>query len=353
MTIGERIKKLRQKRDLTQEKLADYLGVSYQAVSKWETNLNCPDLALIAPLTKLLGVSADELLGLSGADEDKRHAELEEKYESRFQIPYEEQKKIAEIAVNEYPTEIKYRIWLADCIYCLAVESPDDEEHRIGNEKATELYRMIIEDAEDGKQKNMAIWGIVRSLTNLGRRDEAGKYAELYPDHPEIDKKEIMAWWQTGVAKEKCRQEILKYRFVSFLGVLGGTIDSLERQMAVAEIIKIMFPDGNYLDFNDQLYFCYLMQAKIYTKEKRYEEAMDALYLSLKYARDFDALCVDNPGTYRYSSASFNLLELNTEDLFYAGIERTEDSFFSWIEGMYFEPLRERDDFKSLLKSKK
>ena len=54
MTIGERIKQLRKKNDLTQEKLADYLCVSYQAVSKWECGLSSPDLALIVPLAKLL-----------------------------------------------------------------------------------------------------------------------------------------------------------------------------------------------------------------------------------------------------------------------------------------------------------
>ena len=41
--IGQKIKELRKKNDLTQEKLADYLGVSYQAVSKWETGVNTPD----------------------------------------------------------------------------------------------------------------------------------------------------------------------------------------------------------------------------------------------------------------------------------------------------------------------
>ena len=45
MTIGEKIKQLRKKNDLTQEKLADYLCVSYQAVSKWECGLSSPDIA--------------------------------------------------------------------------------------------------------------------------------------------------------------------------------------------------------------------------------------------------------------------------------------------------------------------
>ena len=58
--IGQKIKELRKKNDLTQEKLADYLGVSYQAVSKWETGVNTPDLSLIGPLTKLLHVKSCE-----------------------------------------------------------------------------------------------------------------------------------------------------------------------------------------------------------------------------------------------------------------------------------------------------
>lgn len=74
MNIGQKIKELRKKTDLTQEKLADYLGVSYQAVSKWETGVTCPDISLICPLTKLLHVSADELLGLTLSEQDARRA---------------------------------------------------------------------------------------------------------------------------------------------------------------------------------------------------------------------------------------------------------------------------------------
>ena len=48
--IGQRIKQFRKQNGLTQEKLADYLGVTDKAVSKWECGLTAPDLALIMPL---------------------------------------------------------------------------------------------------------------------------------------------------------------------------------------------------------------------------------------------------------------------------------------------------------------
>ena len=68
MTIGERIKALRKQNGMTQEKLAEHLCVSYQAVSKWERDLTTPDLSLIAPLTRILHISADELLGITESD---------------------------------------------------------------------------------------------------------------------------------------------------------------------------------------------------------------------------------------------------------------------------------------------
>lgn len=74
--IGLRIKELRKKKDLTQEKLAEYLNVSFQAVSKWETGASSPDLSMIVPLARLLGVSTDALFGLADTAEDPRQGEL-------------------------------------------------------------------------------------------------------------------------------------------------------------------------------------------------------------------------------------------------------------------------------------
>ena len=61
-TLGKRIAALRREKRLKQDELAEKLGVSAQAVSKWENDQTCPDISLLPSLAKTLGVSVDELL---------------------------------------------------------------------------------------------------------------------------------------------------------------------------------------------------------------------------------------------------------------------------------------------------
>ena len=61
-TLGARIVKYRKEKGMTQETLAEKLGVSPQAVSKWENDVSCPDISLLPQLSRVLGVTTDELL---------------------------------------------------------------------------------------------------------------------------------------------------------------------------------------------------------------------------------------------------------------------------------------------------
>ena len=61
-TIGNRIQRFRKEKGLTQEELAAQLGVSSQAVSKWENDASCPDISLLPQLCRVLGITTDELL---------------------------------------------------------------------------------------------------------------------------------------------------------------------------------------------------------------------------------------------------------------------------------------------------
>ena len=61
-SIGSRIAKYRKAKGMTQEELANQLGVSSQAVSKWENDASCPDISLLPRLCHTLGISTDALL---------------------------------------------------------------------------------------------------------------------------------------------------------------------------------------------------------------------------------------------------------------------------------------------------
>ena len=61
-TLGGMIASLRKERDMTQAELAERIGITDKAVSKWERDLSCPDITTIPKLAEILGVSADELL---------------------------------------------------------------------------------------------------------------------------------------------------------------------------------------------------------------------------------------------------------------------------------------------------
>ena len=61
-TIGSRIARFRKANGMTQEDLANLMGVSSQAVSKWENDASCPDISLLPQLSKVLGITTDELL---------------------------------------------------------------------------------------------------------------------------------------------------------------------------------------------------------------------------------------------------------------------------------------------------
>ena len=76
-TLGRRIARLRLAKTATQERLAKELNVSPQAVSKWENDINYPDISLLPDLARFLGVSVDELLSGASASAQESFAAQE------------------------------------------------------------------------------------------------------------------------------------------------------------------------------------------------------------------------------------------------------------------------------------
>ena len=124
MNIGNKIKELRKQRGITQEQLANCIGISFQAVSKWENNIALPDITLAPILANYFGISMDELF-----DFNQKEIELavnsiaNEAYKYRESDP-EKSRRILEEGLLKYPGN---DILLNNLLYVLNYTQNPDE----------------------------------------------------------------------------------------------------------------------------------------------------------------------------------------------------------------------------------
>ena len=78
MTLGQKLKNLRNEKRLTQKDLADQLHVSFQTISKWESDINEPDIATLKELARFYGCSLDYLLNDTNDAPQKDDSDKEE-----------------------------------------------------------------------------------------------------------------------------------------------------------------------------------------------------------------------------------------------------------------------------------
>lgn len=186
MTLGERLLAYRNRVGLSQEKLAEKIGVTRQTVSKWETNQSTPDFDKIIPLCEILGITIEELI--KGEEETQNHEQQKVKQESTKEYLQKRNKKKAIVLSISiflyciatfslpYMTEVlKYEdahavmIWATLCtiatviIVYFFVAYPDtyskDKEKKGIKEDIEELNDTIeeIEKLDDGRIKIEAV----------------------------------------------------------------------------------------------------------------------------------------------------------------------------------------------------
>lgn len=121
--IGSRIKELRKKSGLTQEQLADSIGISFQAISKWENNISLPDIIVVPKLAQIFGVTTDEIFSYNLKKvEEEIEGLVYESYKLRESDP-KKGKEILEEGLKKYPEN---DILLNNLLYCMNYrENPD------------------------------------------------------------------------------------------------------------------------------------------------------------------------------------------------------------------------------------
>ena len=80
LMIGDKLKNLRRNRDLTQEEVATHIGISYQAISKWERGDGYPDITMLPTLANYFGVSVDELIGMDEISSAQKLDDINQKW---------------------------------------------------------------------------------------------------------------------------------------------------------------------------------------------------------------------------------------------------------------------------------
>ena len=140
-SMGNRISQLRKEKGITQEDMAEKLGVTPQAVSKWENDISYPDILLLPKIAEMLGVTVDELL--SG----------ESKKETRV-LPKEQRKNIDDmmfrIHVNSADGD-KVRVNLPMPLVRLGLEMGMRMPQVSGNEALKDIdFKQLINMVESG-----------------------------------------------------------------------------------------------------------------------------------------------------------------------------------------------------------
>ena len=101
--LGEKIKSLRKQKNISQEVFANYLGVSFQAVSKWENGNTMPDVTMIPAIASFFGVSTDELFDFNLYEIEKNVEAIVDEYSKYWDKDKDKCEQILREGLKKYP----------------------------------------------------------------------------------------------------------------------------------------------------------------------------------------------------------------------------------------------------------
>lgn len=205
MTIGNVIKKYRKIQGMTQEEMASRLGVTAPAVNKWERGNTLPDVALLAPIARLLGITTDELLSFKDELTDEEITQ----YLSKIQKDLESKDfhdvflSIKE-KIENYPNCEKL-IWQATVILDanrMATNLPNKDNY---DDVIFGWYERCLL-SEDEQIRNQAADSLFHAFVRKNDYENAAHYLDYFSlENPERKRKEALVNSKTGKRTEAYR----------------------------------------------------------------------------------------------------------------------------------------------------
>lgn len=193
MVIHTVIQERRKALGLTQEQIAEYLGVSTPAVNKWEKGSTCPDIALLPPLARLLKIDLNTLFGfyeditkqeLSLFCKEISKAVLSDGFEVGFALAQEQ--------IREYPNSDtllhNFALQLQGLLMTAGLE---EGQKKVYLKKIDEWYERLTQSSEAGI-RNSACYMLASRAISDGRYDKAQEYLDQMPNRNDTPDKRML-----------------------------------------------------------------------------------------------------------------------------------------------------------------
>ena len=260
--LGEKIKSLRKQKNISQEVFAGYLGVSFQAVSKWENGNTMPDVTMIPAIASFFSVSTDELFDFNLFEMEKQVTDIcDEAYKYRMKNPAKSE-QILRNGLQRFPGN---DIILNNLLYTLDYKTRVDE--------VISLCKSLIESTKDDSVKYDACRILATCYKENGQNDLVKPTLELIPEIY-FTKLELMASLLDGEDSYEAAQKqknISADDLIDMLIVAGkhlkahGENEKANSQFRIAQKVIEAFVD----DFVEDKWFHSTVYE--YTEEQRKE----------------------------------------------------------------------------------
>lgn len=176
LLIGTKLWKLRRERHLTQEELAAHLGISFQAISKWERGDGYPDITILPALARYFGVTVDELLGTDELAAAERYEALNRQWEeNRAAGLHRENVALMRGALKDYPNDPLLLVQLSASLERLDGTDAEKAGHL---RESIVLQEQILRYGGDSEVRSAVQYNICFAYLKNGQRDKALEQAK-------------------------------------------------------------------------------------------------------------------------------------------------------------------------------
>ena len=156
MELGQVIRKYRKKKNLTQEEMAARLGVSAPAVNNWENGNSMPDIMMLAPIARLLGITTDELLSFSEELTEKEIKDIVDEADRRLkEQSFEEAFCWARQIIERYPN-CEMLIWQIAVIFDARRMMKEVQDEEIYDPIICAWYQRALESRDETVRQRSA-----------------------------------------------------------------------------------------------------------------------------------------------------------------------------------------------------